>query len=868
MALPIALPSPFELRPLEHIEPLRVSALAGREEVSRPFRFGLAVTAPHGDLTLARSLLRARATLMFHEGADVPRRIHGLIAKVSLGAVQEGDHRRLDLTLVPRLWQLGRRRARRIFQDRTTVAIAEAILAEWGLPLRSLVQRELPRRAYCVQYDETDLAFLSRLFAEDGLFYGFDHPEAASEGDVLLLADRPGDAAPIDGDPRLVLRSGAAGAGSLADEAAITTATPELRARSRRARVRGHDFRRPQAPLDDETAAEPAPLDTLDEHEGSYEDDLGLRPARIRLEQERAPALGVSAETFCKRLAPVRRFSFDDDGASGLRGDFIVTRVDHEGYSGDTIPAGRARYQNRVRFIPADVAPRPRWSPPRPRQVAEIATVVGPPGAEIHSDEHGRIKVQFHWDREGAGDDRSSCWLRVATPWAGTGWGVQFLPRVGMEVLVTFLGGDIDRPVCAGALHNATHLVPFPFATDPARSGIRTSSTPGGHGHHEISFNDRAGAEQLFVRAQRDYDEVVGRNRASRVAGSRTDEVGGARAERVTGDASASIGGDREAEIAGGERATVGKDRSVTVRGDDALDVGGGARTLIKGNASVEVRGRSTFLVGTDEAPTHREEYVFGSASIASKDQLVLRSESKLLLQCGDAVIELSPDRIVLSAPTIELAAAKSLTCKAKDGPTVALGDEVEVLSKKVRIFTEAAALELDRQVKIDGEKIKLGYDPKKPELEAGAAAPETRTFQCRLTDYYLEPYARRKYHLIAEGLRFEGETDADGCVKADIPEAARSVAIRLWLDAYPEGRQRLYTFRLGDLPPPTEVRGAKIRLRNLGYYTGPLDDELDDDFRAAVADFQGDHRETHDLAPTGELDEGTTGALEEVHGH
>lgn len=861
-------PLPFELLFPEMDTSLRVAAFTGREQVSRPFRLHVIATARGGDVAFAQGLLGARATFVIHQSEAIARRIHGAVASASFGTVIEGGERVIELTILPRLYRLGRRRARRIFQEVTTIEIAEAILGEHGLPLRSLVSRELLRRAYCVQYDETDLEFLTRLFAEDGIFYSFEHAEAATEGDVLVLADRPSDAPPINGDPRLILYRGAAGAGSVIPENGVLSLSPHMRARSKRTRVRGYDFRRPRTTLDDEAADRPASIETIDEHEGSYEDDLGLRPAGIRLEQERARSLEVRAETYCKRLAPLRRFALDDEGAFGLAGEFIVTRIDHEGYGGDSIPTGRARYQNRVRFVPAATAPRPRWSPPRPRQVAEVATVVGPPGAEIHTDEHGRIKVQFHWDRQGKGDDKSTCWLRVAQAWAGAGWGSLFIPRVGMEVVVTFLGGDVDRPLVTGCVYNATHPPPFPLPEHQSRSGIRTSSTPGGHGFNEISFKDHAGDEQLFVRAQRDYDEVVGQNRTTRITGSRLDEVSGSATERVSGAASLTIGAERKSDIGGDELTRIGGKRSSTVGQDDSLDVAGGSCTRIGGDSSVEVRGRSTFIVGSDDDPSHREEFVFGSAAFASKEQLVVRSETSVLLHCGSATIELTRDKILINAPTIELEATESLKCKAKNGPTVTLSDDVELLSKKVRVFSEGAALELDRDAKLSGDKIRLGYDPSKPQLKENEEAPKTRSFKCRLTDYYLEPYAKRKYHLLAGGLRFEGETDGDGLVEVEIPASSRNVTVRLWLDDFPEGRQRLFSFRLGDLPPATDVRGAKTRLRNLGYYAGPLNAELNDEFKMAVADFQEDHRGTHGLEMTGELDEGTVGALEEVHGH
>lgn len=861
-------PLHFELLFPETGASLRVASFTGREQVSRPFRLRVTATAPGGDIAFAKSSLGARATLVIHQADSIARRIHGAIAAAAFGAVIEGGERVLELTLLPRLYRLGRRRTRRIFQDLTTIGIAEAILGEHGLPLRSLVSRDLLRRAYCVQYDETDLEFLSRLFAEDGILYLFEHAEAAAEGDVLVLADRPGDAQPIDGDPHLVLYRGAGGAGSVIPENGVLSIAPHVRARSQRARARGYDFRRPRMTLDDEAAVDPASIEVIDEHEGSYEDDLGLRPAGIRLEQERARSLEVRAETYCKRLAPMRRFAFDDEGAFGLAGEFTVTRVDHEGYGGDAIPPGRARYQNRVRFVPAAIAPRPRWSLPRPRQVAEVATVVGPPGAEIHTDEHGRIKVQFHWDRQGKGDDKSTCFLRVAQAWAGAGWGSLFIPRVGMEVVVTFLGGDVDRPLVTGCVYNATHPPPFPLPEHQTRSGIRTRSTPGGVGSNEISFEDAIGGEQIYIHAQRDYDEVIENNQSSRVSGSRTTEIAGSANDRVGRGASVAVAGDRKTEVGGSDRFEVGAHLTGKVTGDCALEVGANASATIHGNHALEVRGSSAVLIGNEGGSAHSDHYVRGSASFAASERFVVRAEHTLALQCGESVIELRPDKIVLRAPTIELGASEAIECTAKDGPTVTLGDDVEILTKKFRLFTESGALEIDKEFKAHGNKIRLGYDPSRPSKEKEEKEPETKPFTAKLSNYLLQPYANKKYHLMVEGLRLEGETDAEGTVKQDIPKPAKQVIVRLWLDEYPEGRQRVYTLNLATLPAPETGLGARLRLKNLGYYNGLVTEEPPDEgLRAAVAEFQDDHRETHGLEPTGELDEGTAGALEEVHG-
>jgi type VI secretion system secreted protein VgrG len=303
------------------------------------------------------------------------------------------------------------------------------------------------------------------------------------------------------------------------------------------------------------------------------------------------------------------------------------------------------------------------------------------------------------------------------------------------------------------------------------------------------------------------------------------------------------------------------------VKGDRALEVQGSLATTVHQGHALEVRGPRALVVGTPDRTAPSDHYVHGTASLGASERLVLQAEQGIVIQCGESSIELLPEKIVLRAKTVELSPTQVLECSTKDGPSMTLAGDVEILTKKFRLFTEAGALEVDREFKAAGDKIKLGYDPSRPSRDKQGEEPETKPFSCKLSNYFLQPYANKKYHLMAEGLRFEGETDGEGMVKAKIPRAAKQVVVRLWLDSYPEGRQRVYTLKLEDLPSVDEVLGAKVRLRNLGYYHGTIDGAPNEELRAALAEFQGDHQDTHGLEPTGELDTGTAGALEEVHG-
>jgi len=293
------------------------------------------------------------------------------------------------------------------------------------------------------------------------------------------------------------------------------------------------------------------------------------------LRQKRRRARGGGGESGCPGLTPGHVFALDDHPLGRFNRSWVVTAVRHEGYA--TAPENVAEwqvYRNRFECAPAEVT----FCPPRPKQrsvvAALTATVVGPPGEEIHTDAQGRIKVHFHWDRSGRRAD-ASCWIRTMQSWGGANWGAQFIPRVGMEVVVAFDGGDPDKPIVLGCLYNGTHPTTFPPVSDKTRSGFRTSSSPGGQGFNELSFEDAAGKEQIYVHAQRDLDEVIERDHTRHVKRDTVTHVDGNRKTTVSGDASNVVRGKREEHVVGDASSQVDGNRIDVVIGTEDRRVSG-----------------------------------------------------------------------------------------------------------------------------------------------------------------------------------------------------------------------------------------------------------------------------------------------------
>jgi type VI secretion system secreted protein VgrG len=588
---------------------LRVLRVRGREALSRPYAWAVTFTTSEPSFAAATVLGQA-ARLTIGPLAEVPREVCGVVDAIEGCAGTEHGRRAYRARLVPRLALLSRRRTSRVFEGRTVPQMLAAVLEAGGVAHRFETGAAYVPRAYCVQYQETDLAFVRRLCAEAGIWFRFDapeKPEAADASERVTFGDS--DAAPeLDGGERLALRPSHGSA--LRGEEEHVTAFEERRAVVPSAlRVRGYDFRRPEAPLEARAALvaeEPDPrtcevYEHHDRDDEAKEAESGLEGAFLgQLARGAHTARGAS---WCARLTPGRRFVLERPDELASPGPHVVTAVRHEGRAPRL--AGEApSYQNRFSCVPASVVPRP----PRPRRkvqtVTETAIVVGPEGSEVHTDEHGRIRVRMHWQP----DEHAACWARVAEAWAGASWGSQWLPRVGMEVLVAFVAGDASRPVVLGCLRNATHPAPFALPRDKTTSGIRTRSTPGGDGYNEVSFSDAKGAEVLSVRAERDFARLVQHDAQEAIGHDAAIVVGHDRATRVEHCDAWTVGERLSIEVAGTARqemsdqtiahATGGGAGMVLAGGDASLKARGDIRLSAGGNVAIDAGGHITIKAG------------------------------------------------------------------------------------------------------------------------------------------------------------------------------------------------------------------------------------------------------------------------------
>ena len=467
-------------------------------------------------------------------------------------------------------------------------------------------------------------------------------------------------------------------------------------------------------------------------------------------------------------------------GTSNSIEEYVVTKIVHEGI----IPeyhGGHERnlktYKNVFECVRAEVAYRPAPAKADLQQVLESAVVVGPENEEIYTDSFGRIKVQFHWDREGQQNEHSSCWIRVAQTWAGAAWGTQFVPRVGMEVLVSFIGGDEDRPVVVGCVSNQTHPVPYELPSKKAVSGIRTRSTPRSDGYNELAFNDHAGFEELYLRAQRDMRELVlhdrsadvrhddrtlvGQDQTVSVARDQRTVVEGARSIEVKHDQTTRVQGNRLDVVAGTTDVVYLKDRLATVGGNETSITEGHSRVEVRGDSIRKVAGDSTTLVAgaTPRASIH---HVQGTSRFTSTHLTELSSETELVLRCGKSVIRILPDAIELVAPEVRVKAPGSGITFSENTMEIRAVNGAAMKAKNLTLQSAVAEFALDSQkASLQAPQISMGTQPSQLSLPPDQREQAT---SIELADATGHAIALQHYVVLsASGTRVGGMVGRDG---------------------------------------------------------------------------------------------------------
>ena len=464
-------------------------------------------------------------------GDGIRRPFNGLVTDLREGPPVTRGLRSYTLTLRPQMWLLSRRSDCRIWMDQTTVQICETLFSEHGLtaPDCSGVILNPPAQHYSVQYNETDLAYLTRRFQEDGLFYWFEHETGRHK---LVVADHQSGwakpSASAEGEDRVRLAQGSSDRNHIDDWGRHYAYVPGRRAGA------DWNFETPgmvpgammpsMVELPDSTKRE------LYEYPARAMDpDAVERMQRLRMQAVEADHDRVFGASNVRVLEPGRRFTpYEEAHPDRPYEEHVILRTTHRVVDRSYETAeDEPEYRNAFEAMPSRIAATPHRSTERPRiKGAQVAIVAGPEGEEIHPDQYGRIKVWFPWDRKAKKDGSDTCWVRVSQNWAGGGWGGQVIPRIGMEVMVAYIDGDPDRPLVTGVVPNARQTVAYELPANKTKSVFRTD-THKGTGFNEMTFEDENGREEIYVHAQKDHTVKVENHSTERVDQNKVFSIGG-----------------------------------------------------------------------------------------------------------------------------------------------------------------------------------------------------------------------------------------------------------------------------------------------------------------------------------------------------
>ena len=572
-----------------------------------------------------------------------------VVAVEELGLMAGGDVYAAELR--PWLWMTTIGEDNRVFQGKTTPEIVKTVCSDMGFTdLTDSLTATYAARDYCVQYGESNFEFISRLMEEDGIYYFFDH---SGEVEKLVLADDV-TAHEDKGDIHFTIANISASARADADT--IYEWAEQTKVVSGKVTLWDYDFTKPSSNLVVTSSAQMVDYGgkTVDRykttgHYTSADTGEGFNARTVATAQA---AEAVRATGLCNNANVLTgvKFNLKHDDRATVEGSYVVVGATHylrfdDGAEGTELqrvnrsaeriayPTLMQLYETEFEVMSSSVTFKPVQSAEWPEVPSLLTAIVtGPGGDEIHTDEYGRIKVQFPWDRVGKRDDTSSCWVRTVMPWTGKEWGFLAVPRIGNEVIIQFERGNIDRPICTGMVYNATNMPPYTLPGDMNKLGLRTNSTKGGGGFHELTFDDTKGSENVFFQSEGDYKQIVKNN------------------------AEITIGMEKKDD--GNLTQTIYKNKTETIKtGDMKLTVETGSRvTSIKTDETTTIEGKSTHTITGDTTLEIKKGNLSEKVSMGNMDTKVAMGNQSIAVDMGNIAIKASLGKIEMEAmQSIEL---------------------------------------------------------------------------------------------------------------------------------------------------------------------------------------------------------------------
>lgn len=587
-----------------------VYAFKGIEEVNAPYEFSVELVSRSSSEDLT-ALLGTEACLSIRDRSGETRHVHGLIRSMKqLHTANRFTH--YECVIVPRLWYLGKIRDHRIFQNLSVVDIIGMLLKEQGFSNDSarfdLFHKYEPRE-YCVQYGETDLHFITRLCEEEGIFFYHEH---SASGHTLCFSDREG-GPKITGEPDVRYF---AGSGSVPDSCVIRELAINQEVNSNAAAYREWNFQKPKLDLSvalNESAPVPPGM-LLEQYAYPHLYQLqadGRRYVDLQVQRQLTFNTWIEGSSDVSRFMPGYTFSIHEHVRDDVNDGWWVCSVAHEGCQPqvleDEAPDRGFTYRSTFTAIPEKTRFVPFLRHPKNRVIGDqTAIVTGPEGEEIYPDKYGRVKVQFFWDRADLWNDKTTCWVRVSQGWAGSQYGATALPRIGHEVIVSFLEGNPDRPIITGRVYHELNMPPYPLPENKTRSVFKSMSTPGEEnekrGFNEFRVEDKKGEEEIFVHAEKDVNIHVKNDWKEHILHDRHQTVENFTYTETRGETHETLRDRRKTELFANDNLTIHADSHTKVDGKMLGKVGtelhiyAGQKVVIEAGTELTLRGGAGWI--------------------------------------------------------------------------------------------------------------------------------------------------------------------------------------------------------------------------------------------------------------------------------
>lgn len=686
---------------------LLLQRFSAHEEVSSLFKFDLDLLSEDAEINFD-DIIGQNVTISMELPGGGKRYWNGFINRFEQGVSTSRKFAQYQATMVPWLWFLTLTSDCRIFQEKSVPDIVKQVFNDLGFSdIEDRLSPGYRTWTYCVQYRETHFNFVSRLMEQEGIYYYFSHEKGKC---TIVLCDSLSKHDPYDNYGEISFTPDTK---STAIQERISDWGVVKQVLSGKFAHTDYNFEKPSTSLmsNEEDQKQHAKADyEIYDYPGEYpEKSEGDKYAKVRMEELAYDHEVCTGQSDARGICSGFKFTMTKHTRANQDREYLVLSTDYQAAAQDYETAGGQDEMCACFFtvIPSSVQYRPERKTPRPViQGTQTAVVTGPSGEEIHTNEYGQVKVQFHWDREGKHDENSSCWIRVGQNWAGNRWGGLYIPRIGQEVIVDFLEGDPDRPIVVGTVYHGNNMPPYELPAEKTKSTLKSDSTKGGGGSNEIRFEDKKGSEEIFVHGQKDWTIAIENDKNQTIGHDETMSVGNNRTKTVGTDQSETIGNNKTIQVGVNHTENVGSNKTETIGTNKSLSVGANQTDTVAIAKAVTIGAAYQITVGAamnETVGAAKAEEIGGVKSVnvgANSSENVGRNKS---VDAGKNISE-------SAGKDVSIKSGKKMTLSAGDDYLVS-GEKKGVIDIKeqltIKVGKASITLKKNGDIFIKGKNIK-----------------------------------------------------------------------------------------------------------------------------------------------------------------